>query len=196
KYGDVATIGSATFAVFDVDVAKRLLYKPGYDAISVAAAHGTSQAELVRRLERIAPANAQGRTGVEQAKEGEKGVARFVKIIRYALLGFGGLALFVGAFVIFNTLSITVAQRTREFATLRTLGASRRQVLRSVMAEALAIGFVASVAGLAVGFALAHGLVALFSAAGLDPPRPRRRGPPRPARGVPRPRPLRPRVAG
>jgi putative ABC transport system permease protein len=171
KYGNVDTIGSATFAVFDVDVAMRLLHKQGYDAISVAAVPGVSKAELVRRLQRIAPATAQVRTGTEQAKEDEKGVAGFVKVIRYALLGFGGLALFVGAFVIFNTLSITVAQRTREFATLRTLGASRRQVLRSVMAEALTIGFVASVAGLAVGFALAHGLVALLSAAGLDLPR-------------------------
>src|SRR5262249_58647167 len=105
--------------------------------------------------------------------EDAQGGGGFVKIIRYALLGFGGLALFVGAFVIFNTLSISVAQRTREFATMRTLGASRRQVLRSVMAEALAIGFVASLAGLVVGFALAHGLVALFSAAGLDLPRAR-----------------------
>ena len=72
--------------------------------------------------------------------------------IRYFLLGFGGIALFVGAFVIFNTLSITVAQRTREFATLRTLGASRKQVLRSVKLEGLVIGLVASVIGLFLGF--------------------------------------------
>ena len=68
--------------------------------------------------------------------------------IRYFLLGFGGIALFVGAFVIFNTLSITVAQRTREFATLRTLGASRKQVMRSVRLEGLVIGLVASTIGL------------------------------------------------
>src|SRR5215831_496590 len=171
RYGNVDTIGSATFAVFDVDVAKRLLHKSGYDAISVAAAHGVSPDELVHRLGAIAPANAQVRTGDEQAKQDEEGVAGFVNIIRYGLLGFGGLALFVGAFVIFNTLSITVAQRTRELATLRTLGASRRQVLRSVVAEALVIGFVASIVGLAVGLGLAEGLIALFSAAGIDLPR-------------------------
>jgi putative ABC transport system permease protein len=171
RYGDVDTIGSATFAVFDVDVAKHLLHKSGYDAISVAAADSVTSDELVQRLRSIVPANAQVRTGDEQAQEDKKGVAGFVGFLRYVLLGFGGLALFVGAFVIFNTLSITVAQRTRELATLRTLGASRRQVLRSVVAEALAIGFASSVVGLAVGFGLAKGLIALFSAAGLDLPR-------------------------
>ena len=171
RYGDVNTIGSATFAIFDVDVAKRLLHKSGYDAISVAAPPGVSADELVSRLRSIVPANTQVRTGDEQAQEDKKGVAGVVSFLRYVLLGFGGLALFVGAFVIFNTLSITVAQRTRELATLRTLGASRRQVLGSVVAEALAIGFVASLLGLAVGFGLAKGLIALFSAAGLDLPR-------------------------
>jgi putative ABC transport system permease protein len=171
RYGSVDSIGSATFAVFDVDVAKRLLHKPGYDAISAAAANGVSQDELVRRLERIAPADAQVRTGAEQAREDKKGVASFITFIRYVLLGFGGLALFVGSFVIFNTLSITVAQRTRELATLRTLGASRRQVLRAVMAEALVVGLAASLVGLAAGFGLARGLIALFSAAGVDLPR-------------------------
>ena len=171
RYGEVDTIGSATFAIFDVDVAKRLLHKPGFDAISVAASHGVSADELVQRLRGIVPTNAQVRTGADQAKEDQKGVAGFVSFIRYVLLGFGGLALFVGAFVIFNTLSITVAQRTRELATLRTLGASRRQVLRSVVAEALAIGVLSSLVGLVVGLGLAKGLIALFSAAGLDLPR-------------------------
>ena len=81
--------------------------------------------------------------------------------IRYFLLGFGAIALFVGAFVIFNTLSITVAQRTREFATLRTLGASRKQVMRSVVIEGLVIGLLASVIGLFAGFGLAKLLTAL-----------------------------------
>ena len=91
--------------------------------------------------------------------------------IRYALLGFGVIALFVGAFVIFNTLSITVAQRTRELATLRTLGATRGQVLRSVVLEAFVVGLVASLVGIAAGVALAKGLTALFAAANLDLPR-------------------------
>ena len=86
------------------------------------------------------------------------------------LLGFGGIALLVGAFVIFNTLSITVAQRTREFATLRTLGASRKQVMRSVKLEGLVIGLVASVIGLGAGFLIAKGMIALFSMLGVDLP--------------------------
>ena len=90
--------------------------------------------------------------------------------IRYFLLGFGAIALFVGAFVIFNTLSITVAQRTREFATLRTLGASRKQVLRSVRLEGLVIGLLASAIGLFVGFGIAKGMLVLFSALGVDLP--------------------------
>src|SRR5262249_19371470 len=83
----------------------------------------------------------------------------------------GGVALFVGAFVIFNTLSITVKQRSREFATLRTLGASRRQVLRSVLLEGTAIGVLASLAGLALGVALAKGLASLMAALQLDLPK-------------------------
>ena len=110
------------------------------------------------------------RTGVEQADEQSSEIATFTTIIRYFLLSFAGIALFVGAFVIFNTLSITVAQRMREFATLRTLGASRRQVLRSVILEALVIGLAASIVGLFSGLGLAVGLNALFKALNLDLP--------------------------
>ena len=94
----------------------------------------------------------------------------FVKIIRIFLLAFGGVAIFVGAFTIFNTLSITVAQRSREFATLRTIGAARRQVLGSVLAEASAVGVTASVIGIGLGVAIAKGLQSVFSAAGMDLP--------------------------
>ena len=110
------------------------------------------------------------RTGVQQANEQSSEIATFTTIIRYFLLSFAGIALFVGAFVIFNTLSITVAQRTREFATLRTLGASRRQVLRSVILEALVIGLGASIVGLFSGLGLAVGLNELFKALNLDLP--------------------------
>ena len=103
------------------------------------------------------------KTGAEQAEEDGEGVDEFVTFIRYFLLAFGGIALFVGAFVIFNTLSITVAQRTKELATLRTLGASRRQVLRSVVLEGFVLGVVASAVGLALGVLLAKGLTALFA---------------------------------
>ncbi|HEY3207695.1 MAG TPA: ABC transporter permease, partial [Gaiellaceae bacterium] len=168
--GDVKSLGGATFAVFSIPTAQRLLDLHGYSVISVAARPGVSAGRLVRDLEQVIPASAQVRTGAEQAKEDKKGVSTFISFIRGFLLGFGGIALFVGAFVIFNTLSITVAQRTRELATLRTLGASRRQVLRSVVIESFAIGLLASVIGLFLGFGLARGLSSLFGALGLSLP--------------------------
>ena len=123
-FGDVDSLGGATLAVFDIDTAQTLLHKEGkFDGISIAAKEGTSSEELVNAVQPLVPAKLElkdaegagrGRLGGDQ-----RGLWRF---IRYFLLGFGGIALFVGAFVIFNTLSITVAQRTREFATLRTLG--------------------------------------------------------------------------
>ena len=97
-------------------------------------------------------------------------VSEFTKFFRYFLLAFAGVALFVGAFVIFNTFSITVAQRTREFATLRTIGASRRQVLGSVILESLVIGLIASLVGLGLGVFLAEGIQALFKSLGADFP--------------------------
>ncbi|HJV30472.1 MAG TPA: FtsX-like permease family protein [Gaiellaceae bacterium] len=171
QYGDVDTIGSATMAIFDVRAAQRLLEKPGYDVITVAGRDGVSDEVLIRQVETLLPANAQVRTAAEQAEADKKGVSEFIDFIRYALLGFGVIALFVGAFVIFNTLSITVAQRTRELATLRTLGATRAQVLGSVVLEALAVGLAASLAGIAAGIGLAKGLTALFASVGLDLPR-------------------------
>jgi putative ABC transport system permease protein len=169
-YGDVKSLGGATFAVFTIPTAQRLLDLHGYSVISVAAKPGVSTNRLVAELEREVPGTAQVRTAKQQANEDKEGVASFLSFIRGFLLGFGGIALFVGAFVIFNTLSITVAQRTRELATLRTLGASRRQVLRSVVLESFAIGLAASLIGLVSGFALAKGLSSLFGALGLTLP--------------------------
>jgi putative ABC transport system permease protein len=170
RYGDLDSLGGATFAIFDVPTAQRLLDKDGFDAISVSAASGVPETKLIDAIEPLLPSTAQVRTGAEQAASDKEGVALFIDIIRYILLGFGGVALFVGSFVIFNTLSITVAQRTRELATLRTLGASRRQVRRSVLLESLVIGALASVVGLGLGFVLAKGLDALFEAVGLTLP--------------------------
>jgi putative ABC transport system permease protein len=125
---------------------------------------------LKREVAPILPASAAVKTGAEQAQASSKEIKDFTKFIQYFLLAFGAIALFVGAFVIFNTLSITVAQRTREFATLRTLGASRRQVLRSVLLEGFVIGLAASVAGLFLGLGLAKGLGSVMKALQLDLP--------------------------
>ena len=170
KFGDVNSLGGATIAVFTVPTARELLDKQGYDSISVAAKPGVAPEYLAGEIKRILPDSAQVKTGAEQAKADGKDVSRFLHFVRLFLLGFAGIALFVGAFVIFNTLSITVAQRAREFATLRTLGASRRQVLRSVMLESLALGLAASLVGLGLGVALAEGLSSLLQAVGMSLP--------------------------
>jgi putative ABC transport system permease protein len=171
QYPGVESIGGATFAVFDVPTAQRLLDQEGtFDAISVSGTAGTTPEQLVADLEEELPETVQVRTGVEQAEEDSGEIATFTNIIRYFLLSFGFVALFVGAFVIFNTLSMTVAQRTRELATLRTIGASRRQLLGSVMIEAFVIGLIASVSGLFIGLLLAVGLNELFKALEVELP--------------------------
>jgi putative ABC transport system permease protein len=171
RYGEVDSLGFGSFAVWDVKTAQAVLDREGqYDSISLAAKDGTSPAELVRAVKPVLPDTLEVKDSAAQADEASKQVDKGMSYIRYFLLGFGGIALFVGAFVIFNTLSITVAQRTREFATLRTLGASRKQVLRSVRLEGLIVGLLASTIGLIMGFAIAKGMIALFSALGVDLP--------------------------
>jgi putative ABC transport system permease protein len=170
-FGDVDSLGGATMAVFDLRTAQTLLHKDGvYDGISIAARPGTSPNELVRAVAPLVPDSLEVKDSRKQADEQAKETNEGLSFVRYFLLGFGGIALFVGAFVIFNTLSITVAQRTREYATLRTLGASRRQVMRSVVIEGLVIGLLASVIGLVAGVGIAKGLNELFKAMGTDLP--------------------------
>ncbi len=170
QYGSVKSLGTATFAVFTIPTAQELFNRKGkLDAISVAGKRGVTQEELANEIRAALPTNVTVRTAKAEAKEQLKSVS-FTKIIRYFLLSFGAIALFVGAFVIFNTLSITVAQRIREFATLRTIGASRRQLLTSVTLEALIIGVLASILGLFGGLLLARGINALFKAFNNDLP--------------------------
>ena len=170
QYGDVESLGTATFAVFTIPEAQRLLEREGQlDAISVAAKDGVTPVQLQSELREALGSSVTVRTGDQQASKDLESV-EFTNFIRYFLLSFAGIALFVGAFVIFNTFSITVAQRTREFATLRTIGASRRQLLQSVILEAFVIGFAAALIGLFAGLGLAVGLNALFKALNLDLP--------------------------
>jgi putative ABC transport system permease protein len=171
KYGTVSSLGGATIAGFDLPTAQTLFQKKGqFDSISVAAKSGVSPKQLVKEIKPLLPSTAQAKTAADQAKKDAEQVSSGLSFLRYFLLAFGGISLFVGAFVIFNTLSITVAQRIREFATLRTLGASRRQVLASVIVESLVIGIVASLIGLLVGLGLAQMLRALLAAVGLSVP--------------------------
>jgi putative ABC transport system permease protein len=171
KFGSVSTIGGATLSGFDLPTAQRLFDKPGkLDEIAVAANQGVTDPQLLSQIKTILPSNTQVRTAQAQSSEDSEETDEFISFLQKFLLGFGGVALFVGSFVIANSLSITIAQRTREFATLRTLGASRRQVLRSVVLEALVIGVLASVVGLFAGLALAKGLFSLFDAVGFTLP--------------------------
>ena len=158
-FADVKSIGTATFAVFDLAAAQDLFGKAdAYDRLLVAGDLDQGPAGTVVRS-----AAADDRFDLE-------GLKSFVDILRTILLAFAGVALLVGAFTIFNALSIAIAQRTRELGLLRMVGASRRQVRRMVLLEALAIGLGASAIGLGVGLLLASGLESLFGSMGLSLP--------------------------
>ncbi len=171
QIGGVSSLGGATISVFTLAKAQQLFNKVGkYDTISVAAKHGYSPQQVVNQIKPLLGPSAQVRTGQAQAQQATKDTSGFLNIFQDFLLAFGGIALFVGSFVIANTLSITIAQRTRELATLRTLGATRRQVLRSVLVEAFVIGTLASIIGLFLGLLLAKALNSLLVSFGINLP--------------------------
>jgi putative ABC transport system permease protein len=171
KFGSASSLGGATLAGLQLATAQRLLGKVGkLDEIRASAKSGVSPQQLVNQIKPVLPRDAQVRTGAEQAQQDSSSITSFLSFLKTFLLVFAGVALFVGSFVIANSLSITIAQRTREFGTLRTLGASRRQIRRAILIESFAIGSVASVIGLLVGLGLAQLLFALFNAAGLTLP--------------------------
>jgi putative ABC transport system permease protein len=172
RYGKVDSLGGATIGLFDIPTAQKLLAKDGrLDSIAVAAAPGISDADLKASLQDALGKQVKVQTGDESAAEDSQDIEEALSFIRYFLLAFGVIALGVGAFVIYNTLTITIAQRVRELATLRALGASGKQVRRSVMIEGLALGVLASVLGLILGYFLSKGLSAAFVALGIDLPK-------------------------
>ena len=171
RFGKQSSIGSMSILVFDLATAQVMFDKRGkFDLIRVGAEEGVADTQLIKQIRPLLSETTQVKTGAAQATADSKETQEGLSYIKYFLLGFGGLALFVGAFVIANTLAITVAQRMRELATLRTLGASRRQVLASVMLESLAIGVIGSVMGLFLGLAIALGLITLLASTGTDMP--------------------------
>ena len=171
KFGDVASIGGATISVVTLPVAQALTGQRGrVDSIQVAAAPGVTPAELVKRIQRVMPDTVEVKTGQQDATDESDSVKNSLGFLNTLLLVFAGIAVFVGAFIIFNTFSITVSQRTREFALLRTMGASRNQVLRSVLLEALIVGLLASILGILAGLGAAKGLNELFKSFGADLP--------------------------
>jgi putative ABC transport system permease protein len=171
KVAGVDSYGGAAVALMTLAEAQRMSGKRGaFDQISVAAKRGISPEQLRTAVREVLPARFDVRTGSEEADDQTSDIKDELGFLTTALLAFAGIALFVGAFIIFNTFSITVAQRAREFGLLRTLGASRRQILSSVLTEGLVLGALGSVAGLALGVLVAKGLRTLFEAIGFDVP--------------------------
>ena len=171
KFGDVESFGGASMAVLTLAEAQRVTAKTGkFDEVRAAAASGTDPAGLRDRVREVLPRSVNVRTGREQAAQDSADNREDFSFLTTILLVFAGIAVFVGGFIIFNTFSITVSQRKREFGMLRTLGASRRQILAAVFAEALMIGVIASVLGILAGVGYAKGVNGLFKAIGFDLP--------------------------
>ncbi|KOG62301.1 ABC transporter [Streptomyces antibioticus] len=168
--GNVAAGGSLT--LFDTATAQSLFGKKGtYDEIDVQAAPGTSQAALKAELDKALPAKlVETTTGKQLADDQAKAISSSMSSLKQGLLVFAGIALFVGTFIIANTFTMLVAQRTRELALLRAVGASRRQITRSVLIEAFAVGAVAGVTGLAAGVGIGAGLRSLLGSFGASMP--------------------------
>ena len=171
RFGKLDTWGGAQAALFDTATAQALVGEPGtYNWISVSGDDGVSQSALTERVAQVIPADTEAITGADFTAESQDAFQKIIGIFNTFLLVFALIALFVGSFIIYNTFTIIVAQRTRELALLRALGASRRQVLGSVMIEALAVGFLASAVGVGLGVLLAMGLNALMQSVGFSGP--------------------------
>jgi putative ABC transport system permease protein len=171
RFGGGQSFGGAGAAILTLPEAQRVLALPGhFDQIDVAVQPQVTPTVLRDRIRAVLPATVEVRTGAQQAAKDTLDLESNLSFIRTFLLVFAYVALVVGAFIIFNTFSITVAQRTREFGLLRTLGGSRRQIMQSVVYEGLLLGVGGAVLGLLGGLVLAPALNALFKAFGADLP--------------------------
>lgn len=172
-FGTADALGGTSFVAFDLASAQKYLTRqPGkITSILVKAAPGVPQTELVRRIRPLLPPNAEAITGAQLTQESMATVDRvFINLFRTFLTVFAGIALLVATFSIYNTFSIITAQRRREFALLRAVGASQRQVLGAVVVEALLVGLVASAAGLVGGLGIAALLKGVFAGLGFALP--------------------------
>jgi putative ABC transport system permease protein len=169
-YADNTSLAGATLTVFDVRTAQKLFLhgKDAFTNIWVTAQPGVSQSSLRDAVARQLPPHVQAVTGDDAANESASQVLRGVKFLKTFLLIFAAVALVVGAYLIVNTFSILVAQRSRELALLRAIGASRRQVSRSVLLEALVLGLFGATVGLVLGVGLAYGIRWVIGLVGLD----------------------------
>ncbi|MFH0519849.1 ABC transporter permease [Streptomyces sp. M41] len=156
---DGAVNAGGSLVLFDTAVAQKQYLKPGYFAsATVTAEPGANDAKILDAVEPLLPDSAAAQTGQALADEQARQIEEGMGSLKQVLLGFAGIALFVGIFLISNTFTMLVAQRTKEIALMRAVGASRKQITRSVLAEAAVVGLVASVIGFVLGIGLAVGL--------------------------------------
>jgi putative ABC transport system permease protein len=170
--GTTASLGGALVSSIPLASAQHWYSLDGrFTQVNVQTAPGVSKTTLRDRIRTVLGSRYKVQTGSQKAKADSQGIADVINgFLGPALLAFGGVAVLVGAFIIFNMFSITVAQRIREIAMLRTLGASRRQILTSVLVEALATGLVGTIIGIFAGLLIALGINALFDAVGFGLP--------------------------
>ena len=171
KFGTADSPLGASFAMFTTARAQEVVGESGkFDSINVRAAPGTSQQTVRASIAKVIPPATEAVTGAQVTRENQSDIKKNLKFFSTFLLIFAFIAVFVGAFIIYNTFSIIVAQRGREMALMRAIGASRRQVLSAVLLEALVVGLLAGIAGLFAGIAVAVGLKALLGVFGIDIP--------------------------
>ncbi len=171
QFGTADNLAGQTLAAFTIPTAQRVVGEPGlFDFISVVTKPGADKAAVQRSITSALPSNAEVVTGQTIISEDQSVVSQALSFFNTALLIFALISLFVGAFTIYNTFSIIVGQRTRELALLRVVGASRRQVFRSVLTEAAIVGLVSSAIGVGLGVLAAIGLKALLNGFGTGLP--------------------------
>ena len=171
RFGSSGSVAGATILAMDGPSAQKVFGNPaGFDQLSIASTPGTSDTELRDRVRAALPPGFEAKTGTERAAQQSDEIKEGLRFFNTFLQVFAYVALFVGMFLIFNTFSMLVAQRTRELALLRALGASRGQVLRSVLAEAVVVGLVSSLGGLGLGILLAKGFTSLMNSLGIEVP--------------------------
>ncbi len=170
-FGGEKNLGGTTSAYFETETAQAVLGMPGFfDTIGVSAEDGVSQAELTKRLSAVVPEGTEAVTGKTVAQENSDAVQKDLKFVGILFMIFAGVALFVGSFIIWNTFTMIVTQRSREIALLRAIGATRRQVMRSLLLEAVLLGIAASAIGVGLGMGVAKGLTLLMDAVGFTLP--------------------------
>ena len=171
RFGTADNLAGATLAAFDIPTAQRLLGEVGkFDSINVVTTANANQAQVQRSIAAVLPRGVEVVSGQTVINEQTSAISQALGFFNTALLVFAFIALFVGGFTILNTFSIIVGQRTKELALLRIVGASRRQVFRSVIGEAAIVGLVSSLIGLGLGVLAAIGLEALLKGFGVTLP--------------------------